>query len=202
MALRRTRPTAISTRRPAPAASRSSSTRDGGRSRLVRPGACLDLGGFAKGYALDRAAEILRRFRVASSLVNGGTSSLLAVGRRPDGGAWPVAVRDPCGEVDSAPVARLSLTDQAFSCSAARAPGQTVSDLIAPPTGRPLTAQAACVVIAPTALEAEVLSTACLVMGKQRASEYLDKNARPGLFIGWIDPGDGGASLDWLKEAP
>ena len=170
--------------------------------RFVRPGVFLDLGGFAKGYALDRAWEILQRFRVVSGLVNGGTSSLLAVGRRPDGRAWPVGVRDPSAEADSPPIAHLSLADQGSSCSAARAPGQTASDLIAPRDGRPLTGQAACVVVAPTALEAEVLSTACLVMGKQRAGEYLESNARPGLFVGWFDAADGGAGLVWLKEAP
>ena len=70
----------------------------------------------------------------------------------------------------SPPVASLLLADQSFSCSTALAPGQTASDLIAPRRGKPLTEQAACVVVAPTALEAEVLSTACLVMGKQRGA--------------------------------
>ena len=51
--------------------------------QFVRPDAFLDLGGFGKGYALDRAGEILRRFHVASGLLNGGTSSILAVGRHP-----------------------------------------------------------------------------------------------------------------------
>ena len=170
--------------------------------RLDRPGAFLDLGGFAKGYALDQAAAILRRFGVASGLVNGGTSSVLAVGRHPDGWAWPVAIRDPFGDEGAAPVARLSLADQGFSCSATLAPGQTASDLIAPHDGRPLTAQAACIVIAPTALEAEVLSTALLVMGNERAAEYLGRNARPGLSVGWIDAAGGEVRWEWLREAP
>ena len=167
--------------------------------RLARPGAFIDLGGFAKGYALDRAAEILRRFGVRSALLNGGTSSLLAVGRGPDGAAWPVAVRDPSGGDDAAPVARLLLADKGFSCSAALRPGQAVSDVIAP-DGGPLTGQAACVVVAPTAADAEALSTACLVMGKDRARRYVEGRAGPGVSVGWIDPADG-PRLDWLKEA-
>jgi thiamine biosynthesis lipoprotein len=53
--------------------------------RLGRPGAALDLGGAGKGFALDRAGEVLRQFGVTSGLLHGGTSSVLAVGRHPDG---------------------------------------------------------------------------------------------------------------------
>ena len=137
--------------------------------RFARPGTFIDLGGFAKGYALDRGAEILRRFGVQCGLLNGGTSSVLAIGRHPGGVGWPIDVRDPFGDEASPPVARLRLADQGFSCSAILSPGQAVSDVIVPRLGEPLTGQAACVVVAPTAAEAEALSTAGLAMGKARA---------------------------------
>jgi thiamine biosynthesis lipoprotein len=170
--------------------------------RFGRPGLGIDLGGLGKGYALDRAAEIVRRFDVTCGLLHGGTSSVLAVGRHPDGRPWPVGVRDPFGDDLSAAIAQVPLAGQGFSCSAAPAPGQAESDIIDPHRGTALTEQAACVVIAPTALEAEVLSTACLGMGKTRAARYLENNARPGLFIGWIDRLGGRPKLGWLKEAP
>jgi FAD:protein FMN transferase len=170
--------------------------------RFARPDAFIDLGGFAKGCALDRAAGILRRFGVTRGLLNGGNSSILAVGRHPNGEAWRVAVRDPFGGEDAAPVAQLRLADQAFSCSGVLSPGQAESDVIAPRRGEPLTEQAACVVVAPTAAEAEALSTACLVMGKEQAREYFDRDAGSGLSVGWIDAPDGRPWLDWLKEAP
>ena len=169
--------------------------------RFARPGVFIDLGGVAKGYALDRGAEILRRFGVSTGLLNGGTSSLLAVGRHPDGDGWPVDVRDPFRE-DAAPVARLLLADQAFSCSAVFSPGQAVSDVIAPRGGESLAEQAGCVVVAPTATDAEALSTACLVMGKERARRYVEGSPGPGVTIGWIDAPDGAARLEWLTEAP
>jgi thiamine biosynthesis lipoprotein len=170
--------------------------------RFGRPGVGIDLGGFGKGYALDRAAEILRHFDVTSGLLHGGTSSVLAVGRHPDGRPWPVGVRDPFGDDLSAAVAQVPLVGQGFSCSAALAPGQAESDIIDPHRGTALTEQAACVVIAPTAVEAEIISTACLGMGKTRAARYLEKNARPGLFIAWVDRRGGRPTLGWLKEAP
>jgi FAD:protein FMN transferase len=168
---------------------------------FARPDAFLDLGSFGKGYALDRCGQILRRFRVSSGLLNGGTSSILAVGRHPNGQKWPIDVRDPFGPDSTVPIASLLLADQGFSCSAAFAPGQAHSDLIAPRRGEPLTEQAACVVVAPTALEAEVLSTACLVMGKEPAREYIGNSDRPGVFVGWIGAG-GRPRLEWLKEPP
>ncbi len=182
--------------------------------RFAQPGAFIDLGGIAKGYALDRGAEILRRNRVTSGLLNGGTSSVLAVGAHPHGGGWEVEVRDPFAGEDVASVARLRLTDQAFSCSGVLSPGQAVSDVIAPHAGEPLTGRAVCVVVAPTATEAEALSTACLVMGKERARRYLEGNTGPAVGVGWIDAaapsppplspeGRGGQlRLEWLKEAP
>ena len=48
---------------------------------------------------------------------------------------------------------------------------------------QPLTEQAACVVVAPTALEAEVLSTACLSMGKRRARDYTREELRAGVHV-------------------
>src|SRR5688572_8994317 len=52
----------------------------------------LDLGAIAKGYALDRAAAILRAGGVASALLHGGTSSVLAIGAPPDAGSWRVGL--------------------------------------------------------------------------------------------------------------
>jgi thiamine biosynthesis lipoprotein len=170
--------------------------------RLGRPGVRIDLGGLGKGYALDRAGEIVREFGVASGLLHGGTSSVLAVGRHPSGRPWPVAVRDPFGDDPSGAIAGVLLAEQGFSCSAVLAPGQTESDIIDPHRGAALTEQAACVVIAPTAAEAEVFSTACLGMGKAGASRYLDTSAGPGVSLGWIDGSSGRPQLEWLKEVP
>lgn len=56
----------------------------------------VDLGGFAKGYALDRAAQILRTNHVRAALVNVG-GNILAIGR-PGARAWQVGVQDPRGD--------------------------------------------------------------------------------------------------------
>jgi len=56
-----------------------------------RPG-LLDLGAIGKGYALDRAAEILREAGVSSALLHGGTSTVVALGAPPDTAGWPLAL--------------------------------------------------------------------------------------------------------------
>ncbi len=57
--------------------------RDARTIRFTRPGIDLDLGGVAKGFALDRAADILREHGVDSALLHAGTSGVIAVGPTP-----------------------------------------------------------------------------------------------------------------------
>jgi thiamine biosynthesis lipoprotein len=148
----------------------------------------LDLGALGKGYALDRAAEIVRAFGVENALLHGGTSSILALGSGPDGRGWPVGVRDPIQACDSGSeqteLLRLSLADIGYSCSAVHAPGEDRSDIIDAPSGQPLVEQSAAVALAPLALEAELLSTAALVMGRERAGAYTV--SRQGCSLGWV----------------
>ena len=64
--------------------------------RFGREGVMLDLGAIGKGYALERAAELLREAGVTSALLNGGTSTIYALGRPPGNSAcWKVAVEYP-----------------------------------------------------------------------------------------------------------
>lgn len=79
---------------------------DGTRISSRNQAVMLDLGGYAKGYALDRAAQILRAEQVPAALVNIG-GNILAIGR-PGERAWRVGVRDPRSE---GLVARVALHD-------------------------------------------------------------------------------------------
>src|SRR4029077_2892855 len=71
----------------------------------------LDLGGIAKGFAVDQAVESLRSHGVITALVNAG-GDLRALGRR----AWPVMVRHPARPGEAA--AELSLCNAAVATSA------------------------------------------------------------------------------------
>jgi FAD:protein FMN transferase len=160
------------------------------------PGVLIDLGGVGKGYALDRAHEIMRRFSVTCGLLNGGTSSVLAIGMPRGTDGWPVAVRHPLMHLEE-PVAQMKLADRGLSCSAVRHPGQEESDLVNPLTGTPVRGDALCVVLASTATDAEILSTALLAMGREKAIEYLAANSESDLEARWYEAGGG---FNWIRS--
>lgn len=81
-----------------------------GRSvRLLKPG-CIDLGGIAKGFAVDRAIETLRAAGATSGLVNAG-GDLACFGAE----EWPVAIADPGTR---SPLAEVRLSNEALATSA------------------------------------------------------------------------------------
>lgn len=168
--------------------------------RFGRPGLALDLGGFAKGYALDRLRELVVSQGVDNARLHGGTSSVLALGPGPtpgDGG-WTVAVRAPGRPPDEAGEAgRVLVRDEGFSCSATFGHNQGGSDLVDPARGRPLDEPAACVALAPSAAWAEVLSTALLVMGRDRARSFAATLAAGTARIAWL-----ASDWEWFDLGP
>ncbi len=63
--------------------------------RFDGPGVMVDLGAVGKGYAIERAVEVLRECGVTSALIHGGTSTVYAIGSPPDQDAWRVGIADP-----------------------------------------------------------------------------------------------------------
>jgi thiamine biosynthesis lipoprotein len=63
--------------------------------RFEREGVMIDLGAIGKGYAIDRAVELLRDAGITSALVHGGTSTIYGLGRPPDADAWRIEIASP-----------------------------------------------------------------------------------------------------------
>ncbi len=63
--------------------------------RFLQPGVMLDLGAIGKGYAIEKASELLREAGVTSALVHGGTSTAYGIGSPPGETAWKVAIERP-----------------------------------------------------------------------------------------------------------
>jgi len=63
--------------------------------RFLRRGVMVDLGSIGKGYAIEKAAEILRETGVSSALIHGGTSTTFAIGAPPGEEAWKIAIERP-----------------------------------------------------------------------------------------------------------
>jgi thiamine biosynthesis lipoprotein len=128
----------------------------------LAPGAKLDPGAVGKGYALERATELLSVAGVKRALLHGGTSSVVALG------AWTVAVEHPLG---AGRLARLELRDAALGVTALAGRrfvdgGRPIGHILDPRTGEPVTGALMAAVVAPAAADADALSTALLVLGE------------------------------------
>ena len=125
-------------------------------------GTALDLGGIAKGHALDCANVILRDAGVTSALLHGGTSSVIAIGTPPDDSGWRIAI----GSAVDAPV--VMLRDEALSVSdpAAQTSLTGHNHIVDPLLQVPAPDAGTMAVIGPSAAIAEAWSTALVVLGR------------------------------------
>ena len=122
-----------------------------GRSRVrKRAPIALDLNGIAKGYGVDRLAETLRDLGIATALV-GIDGEMRAMGLRPDGEPWTVAVEAPDPERRT-PHSILALQDAAVATSGdyrhwVEVQGRRLSHTMDPRRGAPLIASPASVTV-------------------------------------------------------
>lgn len=133
----------------------------------------LDLGAVAKGYAGEQLMELFAGAGVTSAIVELG-GNVQALGARPDGSPWRVAVQAPEGGYAGA----LEIADKAVITSGGyqryfEQDGVTYCHIIDPATGRPArTGLASVTVVADRGVRGDGLSTALFVMGRERAEAY------------------------------
>lgn len=145
-----------------------------GRVRFLRAGVELNPGGIGKGWALDRVIERLAAAGVANVLVHGGASSVRAAGTqaagRPGRRGWPVGVRHPLRP--GRRMATVMLEDRALGTSGSGTQffvdrGRRLGHILDPRSGLPAEGVLSATVVAPTAAEADALSTALYVLGPE-----------------------------------
>lgn len=134
--------------------------------RKRRPDLAFDLGGIAKGWAVDRALDRLRAKGVRHAMVKAG-GDLRVMGEAPGGGHWIVQLEDP--EKGGRRV-EVRLRDAALSTSGDYEnffvhEGRRYSHILDPRTGIPVRGVASCTVVAPTCVESDAWATACFVYG-------------------------------------
>jgi thiamine biosynthesis lipoprotein len=142
-----------------------------------RPGVSVNFNSIGKGYALDRMSELLENNNVGDFLLHGGRSSVLARGKQPgmEGVGWPIGLRHPLRPKER--LAEFYLRDQALATSGSatqffRRRGRQYGHILDPRTGQPADGVFSATVIAPSAAEADALSTAFYVMGPDAVAEY------------------------------
>jgi len=133
-----------------------------------RPGMRLDLGGFVKGFVLERAVRAVTA-RTACALLSFGGSSVAAVGRHPLGAPWPVSVAH--GYFTDRAAYTFHLEDAALSVSGKDPRGR--EHIVDPATGNMLEKEGLVAVTGPSAMVTEVLSTAVWVAPAERRGDIL-----------------------------
>ena len=138
------------------------------------PGMEIDLGSVAKGYTGDALAALLKQGGAASALLDLG-GNIQAVGSKPDGSPWRVAIRDPAGDGN---IGVVEVVDQVVVTSGGyeryfEEDGVRYWHIIDPATGWPARSGLTSVtVVGESGLLCDGLSTALFVMGREGALEH------------------------------
>jgi thiamine biosynthesis lipoprotein len=161
--------------------------RRAGTLRFGKPGMRIDLGGFAKGHAVDNCVALLRARGIRHAMVSAGGDSHVLGDRR--GRPWMVAVRDPRRAPGEA-VALLPLQDVAVSTSGDyerffERDGVRHHHLIDPATGRSPKGLRSVTILADDGLTSEALSKTVFVLGRQRGLALVE--SLPGVDAVLVD---------------
>ena len=151
-----------------------------GTVQLKRPGMILDLGGVAKGFAMDEALRIAQQAGVTSGILNMGNSSLALLGKKPDGAEWKVGIQDPFQTVGT-PFAIVTGSDMTVETSGTYqkffvANGHRYHHIMDPRTGAPAESgleQVTLLLPLDTKL-ADGLSTSCFILGRDQGMKLIE----------------------------
>jgi len=142
---------------------------------LPERGMALDLGGIAKGYALDRAAAVLKKHGISSALVNAG-GDVLVVGEKEPGKPWRIGVQDPRNPREVVCVAalkdRVIMTSGDYERFFVK-DGKRYHHILNPATGYPADGAQSVTVVASSGLVAEPLGATVFVLGVEEGLKYI-----------------------------
>ena len=138
----------------------------GDKIRFANDAVRINLGGIAKGYAVDRAAEIIDQCGISQGMVSAGGDSRIIGDRK--GRPWVIGIKHP-RDPESIAI-RLPLSESAISTSGdyerfSIDDGTRVHHIIDPTTGRSAAASWSATVVGPDALTTDALSTSIFILG-------------------------------------
>ena len=135
------------------------------------------LGGIGKGYAVDRAAAIMRGRGINDFMIQSG-GDLYVAGRRGDR-PWRAGIQDPRGPAGSI-FAAMDLTDSAFSTSGDyerffMKDGRRYHHIIDPDLGEPARGCRSVTIVTPRAVVADGLSTGVFILGPEKGMALIER---------------------------
>lgn len=155
---------------------------------LREKGMLIDLGGIAKGYAADKAAEVLKRNGIKGGLVS-CAGDIRAFGLKPDGKGWMIGIRNPRMKgKDDEIMATIELKDMAVSTSGDYEryfilDGKRYHHILDPKTGYPAEGTISVSVVAPYGVYTDSFSTAVFILGPEKGMQVLQQMGFEGVFV-------------------
>jgi len=158
----------------------------------------IDSGGIGKGYAVDRAVQVLREVGIEAALVSAGGSTLYALGSRPGRPGWRIAIKNPADW--QRPLALVDLCGSSLSTSgiserSVQAGSRRYSHIFDPRTGEPVERMCQVTVIAPRAAESDALTKAAFILPRDSVMNLFRR--RPGVHALRIEGPCGEGSV-WI----
>lgn len=152
---------------------------------LTRKGMVMDFGGVAKGYAADRAAEVLKKQGVLNALV-AVAGDIRAMGRREDGKPWRIGVQHP--REPGRLLATLELSDKSISTSGDYERFTIVRKkryhhILDPRTGRPSEGVESVTVVGDRGAVIDPLTTALFILGPEKGMKLVKDLGYEALFV-------------------
>ncbi len=137
----------------------------------------IDLGAIGKGYAVDKALEIIKKYGIDNGCINLG-GNIYVLGTPPGKNAWKIGVQHPRNVNEI--LGYLELKNEATATSGDyerffEFNGKRYSHIINPQTGRPVSGTIATTIVAPTGTEVDALSTSVFVLGHEKGMELIKK---------------------------
>ncbi len=145
--------------------------------KLARSGTGIDLGGIAKGYAVDRACEILRAHNIEYALVNAG-GDIRVLGGKPDGKPWRIGIQHPrysdsvldVVEVKDKVVVTSGDYERYFIVD-----GRRYHHILDPGNGYPASRCMSVTIVTNSALKGDALATGVFVLGPEKGMELIER---------------------------
>ncbi len=129
----------------------------------------IDLGGFGKGWAVEKVRDFLLKEGVSMAFISFGESTVATIGTHPLGECWPLSIHHPVSKVSIL----IELKGDALSVSGLKDKGDAfpqegVAHIVSPANNQVVKENQLIVVKAPSALTAEVLSTAVMAANEHQ----------------------------------
>ena len=163
---------------------------------LKKKGMLIDLGGISKGYAADKAVEVLKRNGIHAGLVS-VAGDIKAFGLKPDGMPWKIGIRNPRipplvkggeGGFTDDIMATIELRDMAISTSGDyeryfMLDGRRYHHILDPKTGYPAEESQSVSIITNKALFTDAFATGVFIQGHEKGMRVLEKMGFDGVIV-------------------